>query len=257
MMYLYDPNSESGLALARALGVQTIRHTGSTFKGFGKKVLNWGCSDLPLQVRRAEVFNKEHCVDWAINKIKSFSHMTENGVRTVPWTTDVRVAQGWKDAGDRVFVRTRVKGKDGEGLGEAGERVDAVLGARLWTKFIRAEKEYRINVVRTYCAEFHEWLHEDACQRKVPLDGFSGRINPDIKTSSNGYGFKFVTRNIPRDVIWQAHAAIDALELDFGGVDVLWDGTQAYVLEVNTAPQFTPRVIETLLPAFKELLGIE
>lgn len=256
MMYLYDPNSESGLALARALGVQTIRHTGSTFKGFGKKVLNWGSSDLPLQVRRAEVFNKEHCVDWAINKIKAFTRMTEFGVRTVPWTTDVREAREWLDDGVRFFGRTRVKGKDGEGLEECRDDL-SLEGCKLFTKFIQAEKEYRINVVRIWNEEFQEWSYHHACQRKVPLDGFVGHVNPDIKTSGNGYGFKFVTQNIPGPVLQQAYWAINALGLDFGGVDVVWDGTQAYVLEVNTAPQFTPRVIETLLPAFKELLGIE
>lgn len=255
MMYLYDPNSESGLALARALGVQTIRHTGSTFKGFGKRVLNWGCSDLPLQVRRAQVFNKEHCVDWAVNKIKAFTRMTEGGVRTVPWTTDINVARQWLEAGDRVIGRTRVKGKDGEGLVDCVDDL-SLDGCKLYTKFIRAEKEYRINIVRVSNGVDGDDYY-DACQRKVPLDGFVGHVNPDIKTSSNGYGFKFVTQNIPRNVIAQAHQAIDALGLDFGGVDVLWDGAQAYVLEVNTAPQFTPRVIETLLPAFKELLQIE
>ena len=255
-IYLYDQHSESGNALARALGLRIIRHTGSTFKGFGNKVLNWGCSDLPIQVRRAEVFNKEHSVDWAINKIKAFSRMTEGGVRTVPWTTDIAVARTWMEEGARVIGRTRVKGKDGEGLRECVDDL-SLDGCRLYTKFIRAEREYRINVVRTYRAEFHEWLHEGACQRKVPLDGFRGQLNPDIKTSSNGYGFKFVTQNIPFDVIRTANAAIDALGLDFGGVDVLWDGTQSHVLEVNTAPQFTPRVIQTLTPAFKRMLNLE
>jgi len=254
-IYLYDPHSESGIALAKALGLKIIKHTNSTFKGFGKKVLNWGCSDLPLQVRRATVYNQEHSVDWAINKIKAFTRMTEAGVRTIPWTTDIAVARQWLTEGARVIGRTRVKGKDGEGLRECVDDL-SLDGCKLYTKFIRAEKEYRINIVRVSNGVDGDDYY-DACQRKVPLDGFVGHVNPDIKTSSNGYGFKFVTRNIPTDVLLQASNAIDALGLDFGGVDVIWDGTQAYVLEVNTAPQFTPRVIETLTPAFKELLNIE
>lgn len=254
-IYLYDQHSESGIALAKALGLKIIKHTNSAFKGFGNKVLNWGCSDLPLQVRRATVYNKEHSVDWAVNKIKAFTRMTEAGVRTVPWTTDIQVARQWMEQGSRVFGRTRVKGKDGEGLRDCVDDL-SLDGCKLFTKFIEAQKEYRINIVRKYDHEgFHEFT--EACQRKVPLDGFTGRVNKDIKTSANGYGFKFVTRNIPDDVIWQARGAIQALKLDFGGVDVIWDGQQAYVLEVNTAPQFTPRVIETLTPAFKELLNIE
>lgn len=256
-IYLYDSKSETGLALAKALGLKIIKHVDSKFKGdHTKKVLNWGCSDLPLQVRRADVLNKEHNVDWAVNKIKAFSRMQEFGVRTVPWTTDIAVARQWMAEGARIFGRTKVKGKDGEGLIEC--RRDIILdGVKLWTKFIPAVKEYRVNIVRTYDEEFKEWSYNCVCQRKAPLDGYVGELNPDIKTSGNGYGFKFVTQNIPRDVIWQAQAAIDAIGLDFGGVDVLWDGEHAWVLEVNTAPQFTPRVIETLKPAFKRMLGMD
>lgn len=250
-IYLYDSKSETGLAMAKALGLKIIKHVDSKFKGdYTKKVLNWGCSDLPLQVRRSEVLNKEHCVDWAVNKIKAFSRMQEFGVRTVPWTTDIAVARRWMEEGARVFGRTKVKGKDGEGLRECRDDLD-LDGVKLWTKFIPAVKEYRINLV-------HEMFeYTTACQRKVPLDNYTGTLNPDIKTSGNGYGFKYVTQNIPDDVLDQADNALSALDLDFGGVDVLWDGTRAWVLEVNTAPQFTPRVIETLKPAFKRMLGID
>lgn len=255
-IYLYDPHSESGLALAKALDLKVIRHVNSKFKGsFDKKVLNWGCSDLPLQVRRSVMYNEERSVDWAINKIKSFTRMQEWGTRTVPWTTDINVARRWLTEGSRVFGRRLVKGKDGEGLVECKAN-DPMNDIKLWTKFIVAQKEYRVNVVQKE-TEPGIFRFAYAVQRKVPLDGFNGQLNPDIKTSGNGYGFKFVTRNIPQDVLDEASRALIGLGLDFGGVDVLWDGERAYVLEVNTAPQFTPRVIETLTPAFKEMLGLE
>lgn len=256
-IYLYDSKSETGLALAKALGLKIIKHVDSKFKGdYTKKVLNWGCSDLPLQVRRATVFNNEHNVDWAINKIKAFTHLQGPRVRTVPWTTDINVARAWLADGSRVFGRTKVKGKDGEGLIECLDEPDLV-GVKLWTKFIPAIKEYRVNVVVTERDPENWNEYETAVQRKVPLDGYVGALNPDIKTSGNGYGFKFVTRNIPEEVVEMAIFALNRLGLDFGGVDVLWDGTRAWVLEVNTAPQFTPRVIETLKPAFKRMLGID
>ncbi len=254
-IYLYDSKSETGLALAKALGLKIIKHVDSKFKGdHTKKVLNWGCSDLPLQVRRATVFNREHNVDWAINKIKAFRILSTLGVRTVPFTTDIAVARQWMGEGSRVFGRRLVKGKDGEGLIECHDDLD-LDGVKLWTKFIPAVKEYRVNLVRL--KDTDEDVFVQAVQRKVPLDGYVGTPNPDIKTSGNGYGFKFVTQNIPVSVIGEAKQAITVLGLDFGGVDVLWDGTRAWVLEVNTAPQFTPRVIETLKPAFKRMLGLE
>lgn len=254
-MYSYDEHSESGIALARALGTKMIKHTDSKYRGdLDKVVLNWGCSDLPVQVRRSTIINPENSVAQAINKVKAFRILAKAGVRTVPFTEEKATATAWLAEGHRVFARTRVKGKDGEGLVECFIN-DQIPEARLYTKVIKQQKEYRVNLVdaREQPGNLGWGV---AVQRRVKLDDFQGEVHPDIKTSGNGYGFKYVTQNIPDDVITQAKAALVALNLDFGGVDVLYgEDNQAYVLEVNTAPAFTPRAITTLLPYFRALFN--
>lgn len=247
-MYSYDPHSESAAAVAKAVGLVRIKHTESKFRGdYTKTVLNWGSGDLPIQVRRCKIINTEISVAHAINKVKCFNLLKNSGVPTVPWTQLKSTVVEWLAEGGRVFARTKVAGKDGEGLKECVIN-DEIPHARLYTKFIPSVKEYRITCVGD------GWV----AQRKVPLDNFNGVLNPDIKTTSNGYGFKFVTLNIPDEVVQVSKDAIKALGLDFGGVDVLWtEDNKAMVLEVNTAPHTTPRAVAALAPHFKRLMGIQ
>lgn len=250
-MYSYDAASESGIALARALDILMIRHENSRFKGSPQKiVLNWGCSDLPREVRKCTVINDEKSVMIAINKLWALQRMSEHDVSTVPWTDDIEQAHRWLAEGSRVVVRSRLKGYDGAGLSIVNPGQELPV-ARLYTKFIRAEKEYRITCFRSD--------REDAVgvigrQRKVVLDN-AVNINHDVKTTGGGYGFKWVTLNIPQQVEDCACAAIKALGLDFGGVDVIWDGRQAYVLEVNTAPHLTPVMVTRMREAITRSYG--
>lgn len=249
-IYLYDRHSESGIALARAVNAAIIRHENSRFKGAPNKVvLNWGCSNLPYEVRKCSIINNEQAVQRAINKLWSFQQMGINGVSTVPWTDRQDVANGWLLEGSRVVVRGQLKGFDGAGLTitNPGQQLPA---ARLFTKFVDTRKEYRITCFRTRAGE----ISVIGRQRKVPLDG-AVNINPDVKTTAGGYGFKWVTLNIPEEVEDVAKRAIAALNLDFGGVDVVWNGVNAFVLEVNTAPHLTPIMVQRLGEAINRDYG--
>lgn len=247
-MYIYSHNQKSRSAkmLATALDAKIIRHTLSLFRGASHKtVINWGSSGLPDQVHRSQVVNKPGCVANAINKIRTFNLLTTADVRVVPFTVDAREARLWLERGERVFARTRFKGHDGQGIVDMTS-LEFFTPAPLYTKYIHAEKEYRITVCNGK-AVFN--------QRKVrvdtpPLNGY----NDSIKTTAGGYGFKAVTLNIPQGVQAQSIAAVEALGLVFGGVDVLWDGTRAYVLEINTAPALTPLSCQALADALIEYL---
>ena len=244
-IYSYDDKSKSARMLADALGVMMIKHEESKFIGNADKmVLNWGCSDLPRQVRKCQIINGENAVNTAVNKLLCLRKLESLEIKTVPFTTDPVEAVGWLEEGGRVFARTKLTGKDGEGLRDIFIN-DEIPTCRLYTKFVPSIKEYRINVC------FDAVVSR---QRKVKME--ATLPDNDVHTSTNGYGFKWVTRGIPEEVEDAARDAVTNLYLDFGGVDVLWDGTCAYVLEVNTAPELTPlsckaladRIMETYAP---------
>lgn len=250
-IYSYDFYSKSARLLSTLLNVPVLRHENSTFRGSHDKfVLNWGSGDLPREVRKCGLLNEERNVMHAINKVSAFKKLPRD--RCVPWTESVDQVRAWLNEGARVFARTKVTGKDGEGLVEVPRGDGPIPRARLYTKYIRAAKEYRINVLRQHENIDHETVQVVSRQRKVRLEDHQGTYNDEIKTSSNGYGFKWVTRDIPPQVELVAKMAIHCLELDFGGVDVIWDGANAYILEVNTAPELTPNSAKALADKLKE-----
>ena len=107
-----------------------------------------------------------------------------------------------------------------------------------FTQYIVAAKEYRIHVAL--------WLEDGAdhdaaviaAQRKVPREGESFSRNWP-RTHSRGYVFhSFQPQDREARLYQTAIAAVRALGLDFGAVDVVYsaDDSEYYVLEVNSAP---------------------
>ena len=241
-VYSYDYESKSARMLAKALGAKFIKHEESKFVGDADKVvINWGCSDLPRQVRKCQVINDENAVNIAINKLLCLTQLDAFQDDTVPFTRDIEEVRTWLAEGSRVFARTKLTGKDGEGLKEVFLN-EEIPTSRLYTKFVPSIKEYRINVC---------FFNVVSCQRKVLITETTKEN--DVRTSTNGYGFKWVTRGVPEEVQHAALSAVVHLDLDFGGVDVLWDGTCAYILEVNTAPELTPLSCKALADKIMEI----
>lgn len=253
-LYSYCNKSESAIKLKTALGISMINHERSVFKGDPKKVvLNWGCSDLPREVRKCTVINNENSVSFAINKRIALDmisgHCEEHNPEwsSIPHTVDAATAIRWAREGRRVYCRGRLSGCDGAGLivyehNRGADHLDNLPPAKMYTKGVNAVKEYRVNIYKGAIL---------GVQRKVPLDNHANP-NPLIKTTGGGYGFKLVTLNIPAQVITCAKDCVKALGLDFGGVDVIWDGRVAWFLEVNTAPQLTPALVTAFSNKIKQ-----
>lgn len=249
--YLYDNNSESGRALVEACEGQRLRHEGSTFTGSPEKtVINWGCSNLPVAVRRCKVINNEVAVYMAINKDHCLYRLHSAGVPAVEWTRSADTALGWYNDGCLVYCRGRLAGHDGEGLVVAdpasGIQRTEMPPARIYTKGVPIQQEYRVTVFSADAATNATVI---AAQRKVKHDDAERTTSDIVRVSSTGWGFKLVNheRYLPAPVRDAATAALLAMGLNFAGVDVvlLPDGT-ARVLELNTAPALTPTVCHRL-----------
>lgn len=242
-IYPYKQGSRSARALADALGGRVLRLQGSTYRYNPRDVLiNWG-NRQGVPFRDARYLNSAIAVTNASNKLTAFEVMGYNGVQ-IPefWTTRVAIP----DDAFPVVCRTVLNGHSGAGIVIANTR-EELVAAPLYVKYMKKRDEYRIHVGRNGII---------AIQRKAIPNG-TEPIDTRIRNHHNGYVFVRGDVNPPEQVITQATAAINALGLDFGAVDIIWNNHYqlATVLEVNTAPGLEGQTITDYANYFRGLIG--
>lgn len=245
MKYLlgYKPGLRSVRELRRYPGIRGIRHTGSRFRPTpNKTVINWGNCTSNLIFETCNVINHPVQVANAANKLSAFESMEET--RTVQWTDDREEAAAWLPY--PVVCRTMLRGKGGDGIVIA-ETADQLVNAPLYTRYQKSKSEWRVHVFSGTVIQVSRKVRDP----DVPDDQVDWRI----RNHDRGFIFQRNNDNIPPDVMAQSLAAIDELDLDFGAVDVLYNEhyDQAYVLEVNCAPNLEGSLIELYANAINSL----
>lgn len=197
-------------------------------------IINWGSSKYPAwairhKVKQYPVFlNYPEYVSNAINKLSTFNILNDEGVSIPEYTTSVgEVNPDWR----QVVCRSVLEGSGGKGitLVNANDRdaIGRVNNCKLYVQYIKKTKEYRVHVFKGTVIDVQE-------KRKRS----DAEINYQIRNHANGWVFCRSSVNPPTQVLDEALAAIEALNLDFGAVDIVWNRhhNKAFVLEVNTAP---------------------
>lgn len=243
----YSAAAVSALRLAIQLGCKVITPKNQQSAPIDELIVNWGSSEPTPHTR---VLNNPVPVAIAVNKIAAFALMKDK-VQTVPATTDDQTAILWLAEGHRVFARHKIEAADGEGMEEIFLN-NGIPKAPLYTRFVPSDREYRV----TCCRDTKGNVIPVFVQRRVPVDIHLPRH--DVKTSSNGYGFRHVTHGWSQKVMDEACKAVEAIGLDFGGVDVLYRiaDNHVAVLEVNTAPELTPLSTKALATAIEKLASV-
>lgn len=181
----------------------------------------------------AEV-NDVHAVRLASDKLRSIKTWLANGVPTLELVT-IPPAFGRRihhtKGRDIIICRTE------EEMAAAKDRVDYFTG------LCYNESEFRVHI-------FGEEVIR--VQHKVPrVEG----ANQEIKNVDNGWGFRNVTpKSLENRLYVVARNAVTALGLGFGAADILYDGKEYRVLEVNTAPSLNDVGIERYLEHFRRWL---
>lgn len=239
-MFLYS--YKFGSASAKVLGehgIKRIKHKGSKFKGHPNKVvLNWGSSVLPPEVLKCHIINKPENVALAANKLKtfnSFSAFAEGADKGrelyyPEYTTEKAVASDWLAQGATIVERHKLTGNSGDGI-VITEPGNELGDAKMYTKYVPKKEEYRVH---TFDGQ-PILIQRKARVKDVPDD----QVDWKVRNMAGGFIFaKNEDKVVPPMVAFQAALAVEALGLDFGAVDVIYNDKKqmAYVLEVNTAP---------------------
>lgn len=242
MFFLYHKTTRpTGRVLAKALGFQ---HFGLALRNRPDFLVRWG-NAIPVPIAPGREINSTSGISRASNKLAAFNIFKEANVR-VPWFTRSQAeAQARYDAGEIIFGRT-THGSKGRGI-TVYDGIGARLGVHeLYTEFIPTRREYRLHVVGDQVVRI---------QRKY-LEKRAENDTEYIKNYANGYVFKQPRTELKPDRKALAVAAIKALGLDFGAVDMVIDaeGT-AIVLEVNTAPACSPLTGRAYVSALLQLIA--
>lgn len=212
-------------------------------------VLNWGDS---TEYGYANCLNQPSAVGVASNKVATFKALTEHDVRAVPSFFDKESAAKFLQGkvGRVVYCRTKVVGSQGEGIVVA-HTVDELVDAQLYTGGLldKGRKEFRVHVFNG------KVLH---VQQKRRRNGYKEDPNfsDEIRNIKGGWIFGILDVNIAEETKDTCIAAVAALGLDFGAVDVLQTPNgKGWVLEVNTACGLEGTTIDRYVAAIEEYMN--
>lgn len=236
----YKRYSESARILARKLGIYRMPDP-SLLRG-GHHAINWGNTswDVPIACR---VYNKPKAVAVAVDKLATYQALRAAGVLIPDFTTERTTAESWITKKSVILCRTMLRASEGRGIHVAEKAVD-IIPAKVYTRYVRKQREYRVHVFQGNVIGHKRKI------KRADTPVTSARI----RSHQNGYRYVIDGGTpLPDSCAQAAIAAVRALGLDFGGVDIAWveKGDRAYVLEVNTAPGLTDITGDWYANAFK------
>lgn len=249
MIYIYP--YKAGLRSVRELrqhpGIRAIKLQGSRFRpGPDKTVINWGSSTMPDHLMTCNLLNPPSWVGRVTNKLHFFTDMEDAGVSTPEWTDDITDAEDWLRQGHTVMCRTRLQGHSGQGIVVTSPG-QVLTPAPLYTRYVKTTSEWRVHVFNgaVICVQ------RKVRRRDVPDD----EVNWAVRSHANGFVFQRNNIEEPDGLREMATHAVDAADLDFGAVDIIYNRhyQQHYVLEINTAPNLEGSTVGDYARAITEL----
>lgn len=200
-------------------------------------IINWGNAgfkSFPELVNLpVDILNKPSAVMLASNKYLTLRGLTHQGISCLDYTDEIKVVEDWLEEGWTVIGRQTLHGSGGDGIVIISDEVGLVewKDLPLYTKYQKKKWEYRVHVFKGSVI--------DITQKKKKL----GTVSPtNGKIRNLAEGWIFAHNDIKcNDVValrTLAIEAVNALGLDFGGVDIIYNEAQDkyYIVEINTAP---------------------
>lgn len=251
---VYCPRpSVTAWALARALGVRRLREV-TRVRDNTWTIFNFGSSRNPLWNHGVSFVNTPEAVRRSISKMDTYAALKEAGIKTAIWTQDVARARQWEADGHRVLTR-----KDGlsQGRGILIGIHEGLGDDWFYVRVFPKTHEFRVHVGGGKAIDFVE--------KKAVLSQV--QVDRTIRSHQNGWVMAHsnlsVTQEDRAGLEDLAIRAVEALQLDFGAVDLLATLNKesprrlstARICEVNSAPGITsPTTFDRYLSYFNGLM---
>src|SRR5690606_3093878 len=154
-------------------------------------------------------------------------------------------AEAWLNGGNTTIVcRTVLNGHSGQGIVLAS-KPEELVDAPLYTVYVKKDQEYRLHV----SGDKVFFVQRKARKREVPDD----QVNWQIRNHQNGFIYANQDVQVSDEMKNTAIAAVAALGLDFGAVDMLTTKKGDHcVLEVNTACGLAGTTLDKYVEMIKE-----
>lgn len=232
VLFPHNIGSHGARVLAQALNAIRVRANGTYVPRRGDCVINWGGSTLPAWRNSATArwLNNFVAVGVASDKLRTFEALQRHSVPIPEWTTDRRVAEGWfSTEGAKVVCRTLLRASEGRGIVVAKTARECVA-APLYVKFFQKQEEYRVHVFNNEVIDVAQKRLRNGERERAGRD-------PYIRSHANGWVFAHENVQLPGPARDAALAAVRAVGLEFGAVDLAVNTRgRVVVFEVNTAP---------------------
>lgn len=236
MLYVlcHKKSRPTGRKVAAALGVKSRFRT---IVPADTLLLRWG---NPLQPDMPSLIQPARGIMKAGNKLIALTCMKNAGVLVPEFT---------QQQPDRNIGTWFGRSAHGMGGGDIIVQPQGMITygfaeSEFWTKHVPNTREYRIHVFgNRVLGVMGKYLD-------FPEQVGTGYI----KNYAHGYRFRTPPQELKPDRHDAAIAAVNALGLDFGAVDLLvGEDGRAYVLEVNTAPALAPLTARKYIQAIKDM----
>lgn len=235
----YNMGSAGAKALALAIGAKRSKG----LKRLRRSVIavNWGRSDLAPRGFPYKVLNPSDKVIRATNKLSCLNRLAESGVGRVEHTTSIDIVRRWLGEGAVVYGRRLLNASQGKGI-EIITNASNIPYCPMYTKGIIKAHEYRVHVFGNKILDITKKRRRNNIDR-----------NDYIKNLANGWVYCREGIEKPQNLLDCALAAVAALNLDFGAVDILYRKGVPYVLEINTAPGLQGTTLTKYVEEFSKL----
>lgn len=249
----YNMASGSARKLAQAIGIKRIYPDRNYKWKKGDVIINWGRIKPPgFPVPDKYAFlNDPETVFQSADKYQALNAMSWAGVSVPPYTNSKIRAMEWVKEGNPVVVRKTLHGHSGKGIelvSDPDTSFKSFPEAPLYTMYVKKRHEFRVHII--------DGKYIDYTQKKLRVEVDKQPETYQVRNHKAGWVYCRQGVQWNPHVLVQAKAAIDALGLDFGAVDVGWNEKKelATVYEINSAPGLFGTTLYKYAAAFADML---